>query len=152
MLLTQVLARRSGPLLALLVAACGGLPSLTPPTPAPSTTSLPAREHFQVALTPDITLDYRIERKISEINQRTCYAFITGSLHNRSPQTLSRQSVLDITVIHNGKPLFRDLTNPVADIPPGARVMFGLVDSPVHKDGCPRYDRLDISLRPVIAQ
>ncbi len=126
--------------LALLLAACGT---------APPTTKAPAKEYFEVDLGDGFTLEYAIERTISRANAKACYAFITGSLRNDSGHTLSRKSVLDFIVMNRGKMLFRDITNPIGDIPSGGAAMFEMVDSPVHKDGCPDYERIDINLRKV---
>ncbi len=126
--------------LTLLLAACG----TTPPT-----AKAPAKEYFEMDLGDGFTLDYAIERTISRTNAKACYAFITGSLRNDSGRTLSRKSVLDFIVMNRGKMLFRDITNPLADIPPGGTAAFEMVDSPVHKDGCPDYERIDINLRKV---
>lgn len=128
---------------ALILAACSSTPTTAPTG---------SKQQFQQALTPEISLNYQIERKASNVNGKACYAFITGTVHNRSAETLSRQSVLDFIVIHNGKQLFRDLSNPVSDIPPGSHVAFSMVDSPVHKDGCPSYDRIDVNLRKVVVR
>lgn len=94
-------------------------------------------------------LDYQIERQISKLNGRSCFAFITGTLHNQSSRTLSQQSVLDFTVTSQGKQLFRDITNPVSELDPGARAAFVMVVSPVHVDGCPPYDPIRVTLRKV---
>lgn len=134
-------------LLALLLAACGSAPSQAPQAPAQ-----PRTEAFHVDLGEGLAVDYQIERKTSTLNGRACYAFITGTLVNHSTQTLSRQSVLDFNVFGGGKQLFRDLTSPVRDVPPNARVQFGMVDSPVHKDGCPAYERIEVKLRKVLVQ
>lgn len=112
------------------------------PTPSPVT-----KEQFQTRLDGGFVVDYQVERKISALDRKSCFAFITGTLTNSSTQTLGRRSILDITVFSQGKPLFRDLTSPVRDVPPGTRVMFEMVVSPVHKGNCPSYDRIDISLR-----
>lgn len=134
-------------LIALTLAACGGAPaSKTVSEPA----SQPVREKFSMKFDGGFSLDYQVERKISSMNGKTCYAFITGTLNNQSGQTLSRKSVLDFIVISQGRQLFRDITNPVADIPPGGRAMFEMVDSPVHKDGCPVYEKINVSLRKVL--
>lgn len=126
--------------LALLLAACGT---------APPTAKAPTKEYFEMDLGDGFTLDYAIERTASRANAKACYAFITGSLRNDSGRTLSRKSVLDFIVMNRGKMLFRDITNPLADIPPGGSAAFEMVDSPVHKDGCPDYERIDINLRKV---
>ena len=135
--------RLSIPLITLLLAACGS----TPPGGGP----LSPLEQRQVDLGGGIRVEYQIERKTSSVNSKACYAFITGHLVNQSAQTLSRQTILDFNVLGGGRQIFRDLTSPVGDVAPGTRVMFGMIDSPVHKDGCPPYERIEIGLRKVIA-
>ena len=125
-------------------------------TPSPKEAAAPAppsatSERFQVRLDGGFVVDYQVERRISALDQKSCFAFITGTLANTSAQTLSRRSILDVTVFSQGKQLFRDLSNPVRDVPPGTRVMFEMVVSPVHKGNCPSYDRIDISLRQASA-
>lgn len=128
----------------LLLAACGSAPVAPLPAPSP-----PSREQFQIQFEGGFSLDYQIERTISKLNGRSCFAFITGTLHNDSPQTLSKQSVLDFTVMSQAKPLFRDITNPVSHIAPGEQAAIVLVASPVHVDGCPTYEKIKVSLRTV---
>ena len=133
-------------LISLILAGCGSVPTgKVDNTP-------PQREKFTVQFDGGYSLDYQLERKISSMNGKSCYAFITGTLSNQSKQTLSRKSVLDFIVISEGKQLFRDITNPVADIPPGGRAMFEMVDSPVHKDGCPTYEKINVSLRKMVVE
>lgn len=127
---------------ALSIAGCSS-------TPAPSS-ALPRFEKHRIQLDKDFSVDYQVERKISSANKKTCYAFITGVLNNQSTKTLSQKSVLDWIVISQGKQLFRDLTSPVADIPPGGSAMFEMVTSPVHKDGCPAYEKITVSLRKTL--
>jgi hypothetical protein len=111
-----------------------------------------ALQKYHVELGGAVSVDYQIERKISSVNQKSCYAFITGTLNNGSPQTLQRrETVLDFNVITSGRQVFRDLTFPIKDVPPGGRVQLEMIDSPVHKDGCVEYEHIDISLRKVIA-
>lgn len=141
-------------LLSLLAAAglagCGGAPSTTG-----NETAEPAaragKTHYRVALDPEFALDYDVEVKYSSVDGRSCYAFITGTLENNSNRVLSRRSVLDFIVVYKGEMLFRDLTNPRSDIPPGGRAMITMIDSPVHQKHCPVYERIDISLRKVFA-
>lgn len=136
------------PLLAsLLLAAC----SSTPPLPAKASLQ-PSREQFRIQLDRDFLLDYQIERTISKLNGRSCFAFITGTLRNQSQQTLSRRSILDFIVISQTQQLFRDLSNPVSHIAPGGSAAFVMVVSPVHGDGCPPYDKINVSLRKVFLQ
>jgi hypothetical protein len=126
----------------LLMAGC----STTPAT----SSALPRYEKQRIQLDKDFSLDYQLERKISTANKKTCYAFITGVVNNQSSKTLSQKSVLDMIVFSQGKQLFRDLTSPMADIPPGGSAMFEMVTSPVHKDGCPPYEKITVSLRKVL--
>lgn len=134
--------RRVSSLLALSAIILGACSS-----PAPQSVVAPAKQYFQVDLGDGFRLDYAIERKVSTLNGKACYAFITGSLSNASSRSLSRHSILDVMVMEKGKMSFRDLTNPVADIPPGGSALIRMVDSPVHKDGCPDYERINVSLR-----
>ena len=132
-------------LLALFAAGCGIAPEKAAPPPGR------APEQFHVDLGGGISVDYQIERKTSSLNSRACYAFITGYLVNRSGETLSRRTVIDFNVFGGGRQLFRDLTSPVQDVPPDTQVMFEMVDSPVHKEGCPAYERIEVKLRKVTA-
>lgn len=131
---------------ALLLSGCGSAPvdKLPPQVPAPA-----GREQFQTRFDDDFSLDYQVERTISKLNGRSCFAFITGTLHNHSAHTLSKQSVLDFMVFSKSRQLFRDLSNPVSDVAPGAAAAFVMVVSPVHADGCPPYDKISVSLRKV---
>lgn len=94
-----------------------------------------------------ISVNFRIERKISQLNKVSCYALITGTLNNFSGHALKRQTVLDFNFFSGGKQIFRDLTSPVRDVPNVSSVQFGMVVSPVHKEGCIRYDPIVVSLR-----
>ena len=98
-----------------------------------------------------ISIDYQIERKISAINGVSCFALITGTLNNHSDQVLSRQTVLDFNFFSGGKQSFRDLTHLVSNAAPGNRPMFEMVVSPIYRDGCVNYDRIDVALRKVLA-
>lgn len=151
MIQTKSLTRFLGTaaLMSLILAGCGSVP-VAKPTTEPM--AQPGREKFTVQFGAGISLDYQLERKISSMNGKSCYAFITGTLNNQSSQTLSRKSVLDFIVMYQGKQLFRDITNPVTDIPPGGHAMFEMVDSPVHKDGCPAYEKINVSLRKVVVE
>lgn len=130
----------------LLLAACSSPPPPPLPVEAPPP---PGLEQFQIQFDGGFSLDYQIKRTISQSNQRSCFAFITGTLNNQSRQTLSKQSVLDFSVMNQGQQLYRDITNPVSHIAPGARTAFVMVVSPVHRDGCPTYDKINVSLRKV---
>lgn len=137
-------------LLAMTIGGCATKPAAPPASP---TLSVPAPvmewEKHHVELGGGVSVDYQIERKISSLNKISCYAFITGTLNNDSNQVLSRRTVLDFNFFSGGKQSFRDLTYPLRDVPPGSRTMFEMVVSPVHKDGCVIYDRIDVSLRKV---
>jgi hypothetical protein len=126
----------------LLLAACG----TTPPAPQPAK---PQIERFKQELGEGFSVEYQLERKQSSLNHKACYSFITGTVINRSENSLSRRSVLDVSVFSQGRQLFRDLTHPVSDIAPGGRAMFEMVSSPVFREGCPAHDRITISLRKI---
>lgn len=136
-------------LASLFIAGCASrapTPAVAPP-PAPRID--PQQGHVQLG--GQVSVDYQIERKISAVNGVSCYAFITGTLNNGSSQTLSRRTVIDFNFMHAGRQVFRDLTSPVADVPPGARAQFQMVVSPVHREGCIAYDPIQVSLRKVVA-
>lgn len=134
-------------LLIMVLGGCAVKPTAPPaPTPAPTL----ALEKHHVALGGGISIDYQIERKISAINGVSCYAFMTGTLNNDSAQILSRQTVIDFNFFSGGKQAFRDLTRPVSHVAPGSRIPFEMVVSPVHRDGCVNYDRIDVAVRTVV--
>lgn len=137
--------------LVMMISACTTQPVQAPrvhvPRPAPAPLPVAGLEKHHVTLGDGVSVDYQIERKISSINATSCYAFITGTLNNDSNQALSRRTVIDFNFFSGGKQSFRDLTSPVSDVPPGLRVMFEMVVSPVHRDGCINYDRIDVLLR-----
>jgi hypothetical protein len=138
-------------LLALTLGGCATQPAKAPvsrPSPAPAPGMGPEKHH--VELGGGASVSYQIERKISAINGVSCYAFVSGTLNNDSSQTLSRRTVIDFNFFSGGKQSFRDLTSPVGDVPQGGRIMFEMVVSPVHKDGCVNYDRIDVLLRKVV--
>lgn len=134
-------------LLIVMIGACSTRPVDVPrPLPAPA----PNLEKHQVDLGDGVSVNYQIERKISALNGVSCYAFVSGTLNNDSSQILGRRTIIDFNFFSGGKQSFRDLTSPVADIPQGRRAMFEMVVSPVHKDGCINYDRIDVLLRKVV--
>jgi len=107
-------------------------------------------ERFHVDFDNDIALDYQIEKTISRVNGKSCYAFITGTLSNHSDQVLSKRSVVDFIVINQGQMLFRDITNPLGAVPPGKAVNLSLISPPIHREGCPSYDEIKVALRKVV--
>ncbi|HEX5803863.1 MAG TPA: hypothetical protein VFY24_12615 [Azospira sp.] len=129
-----------------LVAGCAGVPPSEKTAPPGATLS---RQYARADLGDGIVLNYEIVRQLSSVRASACYGFITGTLVNNSPRTLSRRSVVDVIVSSGGSYLFRDLTNPVADIPPQASAAIGLVSSPVHQGTCPDYDGVKVNLRRV---
>ncbi len=134
-------------LLVMTIAGCATRPVGAPrAVPAPA----PKLEKHHVDLGDGVSVDYQIERKISSINATSCFAFVSGTLNNDSPQTLSRRTVIDFNFFSDGKQSFRDLTSPVADVARGSRVLFEMVVSPVHRDGCVHYDRIEVQLRKVV--
>lgn len=138
-------------LIAVTLGGCATKPAEAPaPRPlAPPLTSTGLEKHH-VELGGGVSVDYQIERKISAINGVSCYAFVSGTLNNDSSQILGRRTVIDFNFFSRGKQSFRDLTSPVGDVRQGGRVTFEMVVSPVHKDGCVNYDRIDVLLRKVV--
>lgn len=140
--------------LVLLVVTIGGCATkpVEAPVPRPGSVPLPSAglEKHRVDVGGGVSVNYQIERKISSVNGVSCYAFVSGTLNNDSTQILSRRTVIDFNFFSGGKQSFRDLTSPVADVPQGSRAMFEMVVSPVHKDGCVHYDRIDVQLRKVV--
>jgi len=132
--------------IAILVSGCASKPDAPR---RPTVAAQPMIERFEIPLEEGFTLNYQVERKISKVNGTSCFAFITGTLHNRSHKAISKKSVRDVTVFSQGKQLYRDLTSPLADVSPGASSAFEMVTSPVHADGCPPYERITIALRKV---
>ena len=104
-------------------------------------------ERASIDLGDGFTFDYTIERKNSAVNAKACYAFITGAIRNDSTRTLDRRSVLDVVIVQRDRRYFRDLVNPIQDIPPGSSGLVQLITSPIHRNGCPAYDLLRVSLR-----
>lgn len=135
--------------LALLVLTIAGCATRPVDVPRPVPDPVPKLEKHLVDLGGGVSVSYQIERKISTINGVSCYAFVSGTLNNESSQILGRRTVIDFNFFSAGKQSFRDLTSPVADIPQGSRALFEMVVSPVHKDGCVSYDRVDVLLRKV---
>ncbi|MGE5621495.1 MAG: hypothetical protein ACM3VY_00565 [Candidatus Bathyarchaeota archaeon] len=136
------------------LSGCAGLSreGAGPAATGPAESALPGKRSFQVEFEGGFVLDYQLEMKLSTVDHKSCYGFITGKLTNNSVQTLSRASVLDFKVIYGGRLLYRDITNPVTNIPPGGQALFGMVDSPVHSKHCPVYDRIEVSLRKVVLE
>lgn len=138
----------------LIVVTIGGCATKPAEAPVPRPLSAPVPstglEKHHVELGGGVSVNYQIERKISAINGISCYAFVSGTLNNDSNQILGRRTVIDFNFFSGGKQSFRDLTSPVGDVPQGSRAMFEMVVSPVHKDGCVNYDRIDVLLRKVV--
>lgn len=135
-----------------LLPGCASQPDAPrPPTIAAASAPVAASiEKFQLGLDEGITLDYQVEKKLSKLNHKSCFAFITGKVSNLSDKTLSKKSVLDIAVVSQGKQLYRDNTSPLTDIPSGSQAVFEMVVSPVFADGCPKFDKINIALRKVV--
>lgn len=127
-------------------------PVIAPPQaqPAPPPPAQTTFEKFQATLDEGLSLEYQVEKRVSKLNNKSCYAFITGKLHNQSDKTVGIKSVLDIAVIAGGKQLYRDISHPLADIPAGANAAIEMAVSPLFKDGCPTFDKINISLRKVV--
>jgi hypothetical protein len=133
----------AGAVAAALLAGCAS----PPPEAAKPPVFVPTVEKFQATLGDGITLDYQVEKKLSQVNKRSCFAYITGKLNNTSGTTLSKQSVLDIAVFSQGKQLYRDNSRPMADVLSGFNAPFEMVVSPVFADGCPLFDKITVALR-----
>jgi len=136
--------------LAMLVITIAGCATRPVDAPRPAVVPAPMLEKHQLELGGGVSVSYQIERKISAVNGVSCYAFVSGTLNNGSNQILGRRTDIDFNFFSGGKQSFRDLTSPVADIAPGSRAMFVMVVSPVHKEGCVNYDRIDVALRKVV--
>lgn len=135
-----------GSALLLVLAGCASKPEPVKTVEPPMQTTT---EKFMVSLEAGVLLDYQVEKKLSRVNSKACYAYITGTLTNRSAQGISRKSNIDVNVFSQGKQVFRDQSFPVADVPPGGSAAMEMVISPVHTDGCPQYDRISIALKKV---
>lgn len=135
-----------GSALLLVLAGCASKPEPVKTVEPPMQTTT---DKFMVSLEPGVLLDYQVEKKLSRVNSKACYAYITGTLTNRSAQGISRKSNIDVNVFSQGKQVFRDQSFPVADVPPGGSAAMEMVISPVHTDGCPQYDRISIALKKV---
>lgn len=148
--LSSFKARACQALLSLAMGACTTQPAAPPALP-PMPRSAPsmALEKHHVDSGGRVSVDYQIERKISSVNGVSCYAFITGTLNNDSSLVLSRRTVIDFNFFSGGKQNFRDLTYPLRDVAPGSRSQFEMVVSPVHKEGCVNYDRIEVAVRKV---
>lgn len=147
-----LLPRRPAAILALaaaFAAGCGSVPAPPEKAPGAALGATLGRQHARADLGDGIVLDYEIVRQTSKIRAGACYGFLSGTLKNASPRTLSRRSVLDVIVSGGGQRLFRDLTNPVADVPPNGSAAIVLVSSPVHRGECPDYDNVSVTLRRV---
>lgn len=138
-----------------LLTACTALaPAPTRPpasaaNPAKSIELAPPTERFHADLGGGFTLDYQVERRISKVNGKSCFAFITGRISNASGLALGQQSVLDVAVYAQDALLYRDLSRPMADIQDGAHADIELLVSPLFANGCPRINKIRAELRKV---
>jgi len=149
----QTGARVAGLWIVALVAGCAGpapqpLPAAEP-AKVPATVAVDSIEQFQVDLGDGFRLHYQVEKKISKVNGKSCFAFISGAIHNASGKLLSKRSVLDVTVMSQDATLYRDISNPLSDIRSGSQADFEMVVSPVFANGCPRFDTIKTTLRKV---
>ena len=138
-----------------LLTACAALAPEPKPATAPAANPTKSielahpTERFQADLGGGFTLDYQVERRISKVNGKSCFAFITGRISNTSGLVLGRQSVLDVAVYAQDALLYRDLSRPMADIPDGAHADIEMLVSPLFADGCPRFNKIRADLRKV---
>ncbi len=105
---------------------------------------------YRQSLPGGYTVDYLVETRLSGIDGKSCYSFVSGTLTNESGTPLSRRSGLQFLFYHRGELLFRDLTYPRTNVPPGSRVQFELFQSPLHLKQCPSYDRIEVVLQPIL--
>ena len=136
-------------LLVTLVAGCANAPAPALVAEPATTPVVHTVERFHADLGDGFSLDYQVEKKASKVNNKSCFAFITGKLNNQSSKTLSRKSVLDVAVFGQGVQLYRDLSNPLSDIAPGSKADIEMVVSPVFANGCPPFDKVNTVLRSV---
>lgn len=106
-------------LLILMPAGCSST-SIAPRPVLPVAPPQGSRENFQVKRTGGFTLNYQLERNISAANRKSCYFIVIGPQLSPSTKTLRKESVLDFTAMNQGKQAYRDITNPAANIAPGA--------------------------------
>lgn len=137
-------------LLVALLAGCASKPDVQPVAEPPKPPVIANFiEKYQVDLGEGIKVDYQVEQKNSKVNNKACFAFITGKLINLSGKALSKKTVLDIAVYSQGAMLYRDNTSPLADVQSGFNADFEMVTSPVFANGCPRFDKINVQLRKV---
>jgi len=115
-------------------------------TPEPAAEKAQYRQVFEGP----VVVEYERETKISSIDGKSCYSFLSGTVANQSRDRLSRQTEVHFKVYHGGELLFSDITRLRADLASGDKVQFQLVESPVHKKQCPSYDRIEVFLRKVV--
>jgi len=126
---------------------CAGL--LAGCVTAPDTRIIPGKKYREVFEGP-VVVEYVWDTKLSALDGKSCYAFMSGWLVNQSRQRLSRQTEVHVQVYHEGRLLFRDYTRLRADLPPENRVQLQLIESPLHNKACPSYDRVDVSLKKIV--
>lgn len=122
-----------------LLAGCGT-------TPAPVSGKAQYRQVFDGP----VVVEFERDTKLSAVDGVSCYTFLTGTVANQSRDRLSRQTEVHFKVYHDGQLLFSDIARLRADLAPGDRVQFQMVESPVHRKQCPSYDRIDVLLRKIV--
>ena len=132
-------------LLALPVLHGCGAPKAPPERPAQV-----GEKTYRQVLEDRFTVDFKVETRLSGIDGKSCYSFVSGTLSNDSSGTLSQRSGLQFLFYHGGELLFRDLTYPRMNVPPGSRVQFELFQSPLHLKQCPSYDKIEVVLKKVV--
>jgi hypothetical protein len=155
-------------LITALLAGCGGAPvtETAPASPAVAQAedpddrsgatgprhlwAAPGKQYYSRVFEGRYVLNYEVDTRYSSIDKVSCYAFLTGTLTNNAPHTLSRQSRLEFQIYHADKLLFRDYTHLRRDLGPGSRVQFTFVESPLHLKHCPSYDRIDVALNKIV--
>ncbi|NTV97068.1 MAG: hypothetical protein HGA75_16915 [Thiobacillus sp.] len=138
-------------LLAVLLAGCAGTPAPgNVPAPDKGRQAEAGRKQYNKVFEGRYVLDYEVETRYSSIDKTSCYAFLTGTLNNRTAETLSRRTTVAFKVYHGDELLFRDYTYLRSNVAPGSRVQFDMVESPLHLKQCPTYDRIEADLNLVI--
>lgn len=123
-----------------ILVGCG-----TAPEPAP-----PGKKRFLETFEGPLVVEYEVDTRRSSIDGQSCFSFLTGSLANQSKDRLSRQTEVHFRVYNADTLLFNDLARLRADLPPGNKVQFQIIESPLHKKQCPSYDRIDVNLRKIV--
>lgn len=131
-----------------MLASCTTTPDTVPKTVPVAKPAL-GKQQFHERFDGPLLLDYEVDTKLSAIDGKSCYSFLTGSLANQSRERLSRQTEVHFRVYHDHNLLFSDIARLRTDLPPGHQVQFQMVESPVHMKHCPSYDRIEVFVNKI---